>query len=434
MTKSAALIALFVPCVAVAQQPTRETHIALTGATVIDGTGSAPVPNMTVIIRGDRIADVHRTGAKPVPSDATVRDATGLFVIPGLIDAHAHFGAAATTNGRLQRVVQGGVTSVRNMMADCRSVQAARQAAENVFEVPEFIYSAVIIGPAGNDDPRGASRPAGPRDPGCVRILDDVPLNAAEFVRGAKERGASAIKFYADVRPDLIASVTAEAHRQGLATWAHATVFPAKPSDLVRAGVDVLSHAPYLVWEAVDSLPAYHERVRLAPFSTVPVTHPAVERLLRSMAERGTILDATLLFFHLRATAPDTVAEDFRGSRDAFAAAARWGVAVVRRARELGVTVAAGTDALGAEAGLGPNLHRELELLVREAGFTPLQAIASATSVAARVLRAEARVGTVAPGKQADLLVLRADPTRDIRNTTAIAFVIRRGRIIEAGR
>jgi imidazolonepropionase-like amidohydrolase len=211
-------------------------------------------------------------------------------------------------------------------------------------------------------------------------------------------------------------------------------VFPARPSDLVAAGVDVLSHAAYLVWEAADTLPTYHDRVRLAPFASVPVTHPAIERVLKSMADRGTILDATLLFFHQRATAPDTAAEDFRGDREAFAAASRWGAAVTRRALELGVRVAAGTDALGAEAGSGPNLHRELALLVDEAGFTPAQAIAAATSVASRVMRLESVTGTISAGRRADLVVLRADPTRDIRNTAAITFVVKGGKVVEAAR
>jgi imidazolonepropionase-like amidohydrolase len=409
------------------------TSTVLVGATVIDGTGAAPSPRMTVVIEGERIVDLYPVGAKATPPNADVRDLRGQFIIPGLIDAHAHFGPAATTNGRLQRVLSGGVTSTRVMLGDCRGLQRAREAIGAERLLPEYVYPTVIFGPAGNDDPRGANRP-GPVDTACVRILDGSPVDAGQIATATKERGATAVKFYADVSRDLVQRMTAEAHAKGLGVWAHATLFPVRPSELVAAGVDVISHAAYLIWEAVDSLPSYHERVRSAPFSAIPVTHPAVERLLRLMAQRGTILDATLLFFHLRATAPDTSAEDFRGSRAAFAAALQWSAAVTRRANELGVQVAAGTDAMGAEAGHGPNLHRELELLVEQAGFSPLQALSAATRVAAKTMKIDDRVGTVAIGKQADLVILRSDPSRDIRNTRDIAFVMKRGRLVETQR
>jgi imidazolonepropionase-like amidohydrolase len=142
-------------------------------------------------------------------------------------------------------------------------------------------------------------------------------------------------------------------------------------------------------------------------------------------------LDATLLFFDLHAKAPDSDGEDFRADRVTFLAAFKWGAAVTRRARELGVPVAAGTDAMGGEQGNPfPNLHRELQLLVDEAGFTPIQAISSATSIAAQTLKIEKTVGTIAVGKLANIVVLRADPSRDIRNTREIALVLKRGKVI----
>jgi imidazolonepropionase-like amidohydrolase len=108
---------------------------------------------------------------------------------------------------------------------------------------------------------------------------------------------------------------------------------------------------------------------------------------------------------------------------------------LTRRARELGVAVAAGTDALAGERdGELPNLHRELELLVHGAGFSPLEAITAATRNSARALGAEDTRGTIGVGKLADLVVLRADPSADIRNTREIELVVKRGRVIEASR
>ena len=151
-----------------------------------------------------------------------------------------------------------------------------------------------------------------------------------------------------------------------------------------------------------------------------------------AQAERGVILDATLYLFHAQASNPEPSPNvDFQVGREVLEAAAKWGDAVTRRARELGVPVSAGTDGQGAlTEGSLPNLHTELELLVKEAGFSPLEAIRSATSIAARTMRREDSIGTIAVGRQADLVVLRSDPLADIRNTRDIAFVIKRGRVI----
>jgi len=423
-------------------QQSPRSILALVDATVIDGTGSRPTPYMTLVIEGDQIRDIFPTGKKALPPNATVRELPGHFVIPGLIDAHVHAGGGpvdslAPGRPRLERALRGGITTVRNMVGNCNVLRIIGHAAAlGQIDAPDVYYSAVLIGPASATDPRRAmlTQPGGmPPGPGCHKVVDG-PFDPVQLVAAAKGTGATGIKLYADLSAEAVRQITAEAHRQGLLVWAHATVFPARPSDLVLGGVDGLSHAAYLIWEAVDGLPVYHERVRLAPFTRITPNDPAVERVLRLMAERGTILDATMWFFEKMASAPDTAPQDFRGSRQTFAAAARWSSGVVRRARELGVSVSAGTDDVGAdEEGQLPNLHREMELLVREAGFTPLQAIASATSIAARTMGLERKIGTVSVGKQADLVVLRADPTTDIRNTREIAFVVKRGRVIDVG-
>jgi imidazolonepropionase-like amidohydrolase len=217
-----------------------------------------------------------------------------------------------------------------------------------------------------------------------------------------------------------------------MTVWAHAALFPARPSEVVNAGVDVLSHAAYLSWETVDSLPSYRNRVKAAPFRSAKPSDPAIDRLLRLMAERGAILDATLWLFHaqVRSTTPSPN-EDFQVDKSILEAAEKFAYAVTRRARELGVLVSAGTDGQGAlTEGSLPNLHNELELLVNESGFSPLEAIRSATSIAARTMRLES-TGTIAEGKQADLVVLRSDPTKAIGNTRDIALVVKRGREVK---
>jgi imidazolonepropionase-like amidohydrolase len=427
-----------------------QSALALTDITVIDGTGVPPLPGMTIVIEHDRIADIFRTGEREPPAGVTVRRLNEHYVIPGLIDAHVHVFAAplATTDSsdvaeylareraRLGRVLRGGVTTVRNMGGRCRATrELARQVKLGEVEAAEPYFGGVVIGPAGAVPPGMEQRRADEMmaafqraNPGCRRVIDG-PFDPQELVAAAKATGATGVKLYGDISGSAARQITEEAHLQGLMVWAHATLFPARPSELVEAGVDVLSHAPHLIWEAVDSLPDFVTRTGpLGPFDQVSPSDPAIDEVFRLMVERGAILDPTLLYYHLLTTAPDTAGQISQADR---VARNRWGLDVTRRAHELGVSIVAGTDAMGAEEEDSlPNLHRELELLVSEAGLSPVEAIESATSVGARALGLENTLGTIAVGKQADLVVLRSDPTLDIRNTRDIAFVVKRGRIV----
>jgi imidazolonepropionase-like amidohydrolase len=354
-------------------------------------------------------------------------------VIPGLIDAHVHVsgGAPREVLARLRRTLRGGVTAVREMASNCRLLgEIAARAARGDVEAADVYFSAHIIGPDLRTHPtRGAM--ATPEvleaiGPGCVQILEGT-IDAVQVVSAAKATGAAGLKIYADLSADVARRLTEEAHRQGLKVWAHAALFPARPGDVVEAGVDVVSHSALFIWEAADSLPEhYYAWVDLAPFERVAPTHPGVERVLHAMARRGTVLDATLLVYQ-----PEGARAGRVGDEQAWSAAGRWGATLTRRARELGVAVAAGTDAMGAERdGELVNLHRELELLVKDSGFSPLGAITAATRTAARAIGVEDTRGTIAVGKLADLVVLRADPTADIRNTREIELVVKRGRIV----
>jgi imidazolonepropionase-like amidohydrolase len=177
----------------------------------------------------------------------------------------------------------------------------------------------------------------------------------------------------------------------------------------VAAGVDAVSHASLLAWERPGPLPAFSDRSRPEPPAP---DSPRIRALLREMARRRTVLDATLFVL-----------------ADARPGVAAWSAAVTRAAWAAGVPVSAGTDSIGVDApGTLPNIHEELRLLVEQAGLTPLEAITAATLNGARAIGVEERLGTIAPGKAADLVVLSADPTADIRNTREIVWVFRGGR------
>ncbi len=391
---------------------------ALTHVTVIDGTGAAPRPDMTLVIRDGRIAAVFPSGGDTIPPGAAVVDLAGRYLIPGLIDTHVHLATDPSGQDRreveervLRNALHGGVTTVRDMAGDARRLaDLARSALVGDIESPAIYYAALMSGPAFFDDPRvlDASRGVPPGAAPWARAVTartDWPRVVAE----ARGTGATGIKVYAAVSAPVLRPLVAEAHRQGLRVWAHAALFPARPSEVVSAGVDVVSHASLLVWEGVPVLPDYHERTK--PDPVVAPDSPRMRALLDLMVRRGTMLDATLF----------VVAD--REEQEA------WSAAVVHEAWRTGVPITAGTDSLGSDKpGALPQIHEELRLLVERAGLTPLAALTAATLNGARALGIERTRGTIAPGKAADLVVLAADPTADIRHTRDIICVFRDGR------
>jgi imidazolonepropionase-like amidohydrolase len=420
-----------------ADPPQKLVTLALTNATVIDGEGGRPRARVTVLVAGDRIVEVSESAKAKVPRGARVIDLAGRYLIPGLVDSHYHFmlGTRAPEIETLRRrfALLGGVTTVRDMAGDAVALgELAKLAnADGNVESPRVYYAALMGGPTLLETDNRVTPISHGRKNGeapwarSVRPDSDIPKIIAE----AKASGVTAIKIYADLPAETVARLAREAHRQGLKVWSHFAIFPAKPSEAVEAGVDVVSHAVDLVWEREKTYARFADvRYGGVDWKTVSIDDPALTRVLKLMRERGTMLDATLLVTHdrivgrqlRRAAAERTIAEPELLDR--------WLFAVVRRARELGIPITVGTDIPEWEPGHElPNIHDELELLVTRAGFTPLEAITAATLNGARSIGVENSLGTIRAGKLADLVVLTADPTADIRNTRRIEYVIKGG-------
>ncbi|MGQ0703562.1 MAG: amidohydrolase family protein [Gemmatimonadales bacterium] len=403
--------------------------LLLTHATVIDGTGGPPRGGMTLVLRDGRIAAMYPDGAEAPPADVLERDLRGEFVLPGLIDAHVHLATVPSgadrrdrVERRLRNALLGGVLAVRDMGGDARALaDLARAAQAGDIVSPEIRYGAILAGPEFFDDPRVKASSAG-REPGSAPWARAITraTDLRQVIAEARGTGASAVKLYADLDAALARRVAVEAHRQGLQVWSHLVLVPARPSEVVQSGTDVVSHAIFAVWE-VAPLPDFHRRV--SADLTVSPDHPAVQRLFALMRERGVILDATLVVGRADPNAADTSYAKRRERRAAE---------FVRAAHAAGVRIAAGTDGMGSDAdGALPNLHTELMMLVEGAGLTPMEALVAATRTAAEAAGIGDTHGTIAVGKTADLLVLRADPTADIRNTRQISAVIRRGKVVE---
>ena len=382
---------------------------------------------MTVEITRRRITAIYPSATRRAVADSIV-DVSGKYVIPGLFDSHVHLTMSGTLAPPLQLklVLEGGVTSVREMAG---LVPALRQLAPvsqlDTTLMPRVYYAAFAAGPTWFADPRAArwtaEYPLGTAP--WLRAVSDTS-DIAVIVANAKATGATGLKIYADLQPALVRRVADEARRQGMRVWAHSTIFPASPFDVVEARVHSVSHATYAVWAETDSLPGMSRgTLNASKFSGDPATSHRVDSLLRRMRATATMLDATLSLLSVR--------QDTRGAlgKDADRTVA-WTRAFVRRAHAMGVQMVAGTDAMGPGRDSIPIVHYELEELVKHGGLTPAEAIAAATRNAAEVLGVDSDYGTVAVGKIADLLVLSGDPTADVRNTRRPLIVFKGGRAI----
>lgn len=416
------LLALLAAPFTLGAQGAQAKSVKIVDVTVIDGADAAPKPHMTVILRGGRIAELLPAGAVASATDTTI-DGAGRYLIPGLIDSHVHIGTMpwAREVDQLGHALRGGITSVFDMASDTRATgDLARASFVGEIRAPSIYYVALMAGPAFFTDRRvlAASRGYAPGTaPWMQSITTETDLVRA--VAMAKGTGAIAIKLYAALAGPLAVKIAAEAKRQGLRTVAHATTFPGRPLELVEAGVNILAHAPYLVWEGSASTDSFALRAR-GDFLGVPAGSPPIERLLSGMRDMGTMLTPTVWIFD-EGQPQDSVSK----------VRAPWMYAVTKRAAQLGVPIVAGTDGLFGIAGDSlPALHRELELLVSRAGLTPAQALTSATLNGARAIGVADQTGTIAVGKAADLLVLNADPLADIRNTRRIAVVVKNGVVV----
>ncbi len=387
--------------------------LAITGVRLIDGSGADPIERATVIVDGERIDTVGAASTVKIPKDATVIDAEGMTLLPGLIDCHVHFFGQwgydllrglmtppslsllyAVPNARV--TVEAGITTVRDAGGAPAGVKVAIE--RGLFPGPRMLVSVSFLSQTGGhgDDMM----------PCCIDLgdnkLPDVPSGVVDGeeamrhkVREILRAGADWIKLctsggvlssadspkHAQFTVAEIATAVYEAGAQGKRCLAHAQSTQGI-KNAIEAGIASIEHGIFLDDEAIEMM--LKRGIYLVPTLVAP------QDVIDLAAARPGLL-------------PDYAVNKARevmvAHRESF-----------RRAVEAGVKVAMGTD-----TGVGPHggNARELGLMVAH-GMTPMQAIVASTQTAAELLRLDDHLGTVAAGKLADLMLVEGNPLDEI--------------------
>ena len=447
--------------------PNAPPPLVITDVTVIDVVAGRGVPGRTVLIQGDRIRAVGARagrGAVRIPAGASVVDGRGKYLIPGLWDMHVHAlpreRRPRATETLFPLFVANGVTGVRDMgdVLDTLIALRARRARDTIV-APRLVAAGPIV-----DGPH----PTFPDQSIAVASASDAP----RIVDSLASLGVDFIKVYSRLPRETYLALAAAARRRGIPFAGHVPVEVSvrEASDAGQASVE---HIADIVIDCSSEEAAlrrdYVAAVKDAPSGATELTRarraartralatvdwPKCRALFAHLARNGTWVVPTLV---VGANASDTTRPNdprlryfeaptvagWRAERNAGAprsgadassavrpAALAEAAPYVRELARAGVRLLAGTDLPNAFTFSGFDLHAELALLV-EAGLTPAAALRSATSEAARFLRARDSLGTVAPGKLADLVLLDANPLVDIRNTAKIRAVLLAGRYLD---
>ena len=397
--------------------PTLVDHVLM-----FDSIAGRYMPERAVLIADGKVAAVGPAGSIKPPAGTTLIDGRGKTLLPGLWDSHQHVG----DDWNLLQNVATGMTNYRSpgtVIEDALSIYKRRAAGDLL--APDGKISVIID----RKDPLAAQ--------GALTVSSEAEAIAA--VDKIKAAGLWGAKFDTSMKPAWIAPAAAEAHKLGLHVHGHV---PAgmRPLDAVRAGYDEVTHINFIMMQAMpqDVVDKSNTAARLegpAKYGKdVDLDSPAMRAFYAELSKRGTIIDPTLTVWEPLMTsdgsaispeyapfadiAPPAVVRGWKISgyplfggltRDDFRKSFAKMVGLVTKLHQAGVRIVAGTDGYGLE------LVRELELY-RQAGLTNAEALQTATIIPARMTGMDGRVGSIARGKTADIILVDGDVSKDLRN------------------
>jgi imidazolonepropionase-like amidohydrolase len=417
----------FVAAISQARKESDSRPLVITHVTLIDATGRAAIPDVTVVIAGDRIVSIGKSAEVPLPRGAQVVDGAGKFLIPGLWDAHVHL--SWTTASALPVLIANGVTSVRDMGGRLSELEDWRtKIVTGILVGPRILFAGPILnGQKFNQ----------------YQMVSGNPDETRGVIRALKEAGVDFIKVHRRMPRESYFAAVDEAKKQGLTLVGHIplTVSPAEASD---AGQATIEHTETLFEGTFTA--ALNGRKLFAAIHQF--REDEADKLFARFATNHTVMDPTLIAYRASIDFSDPalplnpnlryVAVSNKKMLEQYKLPAadlpQWKQTfdelceVVRQMHTAGVTLIAGTDIAGPRIP-GFSLHQELALLV-QCGLTPMQALQAATSTPASVLNKSKDLGTIEVGKLADMILLDANPLDDIHNTQRIHAVIVGGKLM----
>jgi imidazolonepropionase-like amidohydrolase len=443
--KNLAITVLPALCTLLPPAARAQETFAVTHVTVIDGTGSRPKTDQTVLVAGERLVSVANSRKIKLPPDARVIDGSGKFLIPGLWDMHVHMTELPHFS---QLCIANGITGVRDMFGFMTNIYAERKAIAGGQPGPRIVAAGRLI-----DGPK-------PVWPGSLTASNADEGRAA--VLSAKNDGSDFIKVYSLLPRDAFFAIAAEAKHQGMVFAGHVpeVVTAAEASDAGQKSIEHLtgvltacsSREAELMQSRLDSRPnaaalktvleTYDEKKAQSLFARFKRNHTWQCPTLTVLDNFGHLRDSSLTNdARLKYIAAETL-NFWNPTNDSrlknippevlllMQRAHLKREEVVEKMQRAGVGILAGTDTPNPYCFPGFSLHDELARLV-ESGLTPMQALQAATLNPARYFGRSNELGTVAPGRLADLVLLDANPLQDIHNTTRIRAVFANGRFYD---
>jgi len=432
---------------------------ALVGGTLIDGLGGPPVPNANVILRSGKIDCAGNAVQCPVPDGIDTVDARGTWITPGLIDAHMHFSQTGWADGRPDALDVRATHPYTEVQADLKKHPErfgrsyVCSGVTSVFDVGGYPWTLQLKERFAHDTSVPHVAAAGPllstldhwvNVPGerqFIHLKDEA--SGRDGVRYLASQGADAVKVWWIVRsPDLTVDASAgavgaaadEARKRHLPLIVHASGL-AEAKAALRSGANVLVHSVEdepvdadfialaktnnaIVIPTLTVLDGYVRMFRSAVDRTPPVVddpNGCVDRATLSKVAETATIDPSLVD-PARITARQQRAERFtRVTR-----------ANLKALVEAGIPIATGTDAGNPLTLHGPAIYAEMEAM-QASGMTPMQVIVASTAGAARAMRIDKQTGTIEKGRDADLVILAADPASNVTNFRKIRYVVRAG-------
>jgi imidazolonepropionase-like amidohydrolase len=425
---------------------TNDSVLVIRGGTLVDVRSGNEIPDSVIVVRGERIEQVGTAGKITAPTSVKTIDARGKWIVPGLIDSHAHAGTDERVS--LGLYLAKGVTTIRNPGGNITQLRLLREQLLLTVVGPRLFFSGPLL------DGLPPVFPAG-------SLLVDTPKRARSAVNFLADQGVDFVKVYNNVKEPELKVIVQTAKERGLPVAGHVP----RTLTMTRAielGMTRLEHIRITGNEmlspeeaaAIDPLPVGRREPML--WQRFNLQSEKMQALVRRLADSRVFLDPTLVTDEFFGASAETegkdpnnqyfpksfVEEQLKGwntgldetppeLRQAALEAFQKEEKFVGMCSAAGVRIIAGTD--GPEIGeLAPGfgLHRELELLVAS-GLTPLQALRAATSTAAEALAKEDQLGTVEQGKLADLVILDADPLSSVLNLARIHLVLQGGKSYE---